>query len=122
MKFFLIIIFVFFISVPYVIGDIIYRNIEFTIAHCEGLDAHKVVKYLAFMRTPNSEYQIHYSYAVAEIPANETYFLVSNLPAGDYCFTVVGMLDDGRYSGMATEGCVDYNDFLFGTITLRFGA
>ena len=102
-----------------VVGDTIIRDVEFTIAPCSGPDAHKIVSYLAFMRTPPSEYHIHYMNAVAEIPANETHFLVKDIPAGDYCFTVVGMLDDGRYSKPAVEGCIDHTDFLFGKITLN---
>lgn len=107
------------VTTPLVIGDTIRRDVEFTIAPCSGPDAHKIVSYLAFMRTPSSEYQIHYMNAVAEIPANETYFLVKDIPAGDYCFTVVGMLGDGRFSKPAVEGCVRHSDFVFGKITLK---
>jgi len=120
LRFFFLIFFSWIVTVPLVIGDVIYRDVEFTIAPCSGPDAHKVVSYLAFMRTPLSEYQIQYMNAVAEIPANETYFRIKNLPAGDYCFVVAGLLDDGRITKHSAEGCVESNDFLFGDITLRF--
>lgn len=86
-------------------------SVTFDIAHSQGSDAWKIVKYLAFMVPAGAPVKVHVDYAVAEIPSAETVFIVENVSIGNWCFAVAGLLSDGRYTPMSSIECIDVEDF-----------
>jgi len=86
-------------------------NVTFEIAPIQSGESWQVLKYLAFMAPPGVDITIDKDFAVAEVPSDETVFLVKDVPVGDWCFGVVGLYSDGKYSPLSNIECLDIQDF-----------